>query len=527
MMIPTFRHLSNVLVVSLLIGCAQEASTVVPKQLDLPNEITIDEIQGSLRSGEYSVVELTQFYLDRIDSLSFNGPELNAVITVNPDALDIANELDQELSQGTKRGPLHGVPVLLKDNINTGDKMPCTAGARAMRDSYPAQDSPIASQLRKAGAVILGKANLSEWANFHSSSSSSGWSALGGQTKNPYDLDHNPCGSSSGSGVAVAANLCVMAIGTETSGSIICPANNNGIVGIKPTVGLISRSGVVPISFTYDTGGPMARTVRDAAIALGTMTAIDSADNRTLDPNRVAHKDYTEFLITDGIRGKRIGYWATPAKDDAEVTRLLEQAKDFLEGQGAELIPVEQVVPDEVSELPFKVMLYEFKDGLNKYFNQLGEAAKVRDMEHLIELTMADSVEMEYHQHDLFPMSQAMGDLNSTEYLQLIALMTKLSREEGIDRVMDEHHLDAIMAPSGGKAWKTDLVNGDDFEDFISSYEPAAMAGYPNISVPMGQIEGIPVGLSFFGRAWSEPVLLEIAYGYEQGTNHRIEPGFK
>ena len=306
-MIHTFKYLCNILMVLLLSGCLQEAPTAVTKQLDLPNEITIDEIQSSLLAGEYTVLELTQFYLDRIDSLSFNGPELNAVITVNPDALDIANALDQELSQGTTRGPLHGIPVLLKDNINTGDKMPCTAGARAMRDSYPAQDSPIASQLRKAGAVILGKANLSEWANFHSSSSSSGWSALGGQTKNPYDLDHNPCGSSSGSGVAVAANLCVMAIGTETSGSIICPANNNGIVGIKPTVGLISRSGVVPISFTYDTGGPMARTVRDAAIALGTMTAIDSADNRTLDPNRVTYNDYTEFLTTNGIRDKRIG----------------------------------------------------------------------------------------------------------------------------------------------------------------------------------------------------------------------------
>ena len=526
-MIPTLKYLNNTLLILLFAGCLQETPTEISKQLDLPNEITIGEIQSSLLSGEYSVVALTQFYLNRIDSLSFNGPELNAVITVNPDALDIAKALDQELSQGTTRGPLHGIPVLLKDNIDTGDQMPCTAGARAMKDSYPTQDSPIANQLRKAGAVILGKANLSEWANFHSSSSSSGWSALGGQTKNPYDLELNPCGSSSGSGVAVAANLCVMAIGTETSGSIICPANNNGVVGIKPTVGLISRSGVVPISFTYDTGGPMARTVRDAAIALGTMTAIDSADSKTLDPDRVAHQDYTEFLTSDGIGGKRIGYWATPAKDDAEVTKLLEQAKDFLEGRGAELIPIEQVVADEASEIPFKVMLYEFKDGLNKYFNQLGAAAKVRDMEHLIELTMADSVEMEYHQHDLFPMSQAMGDLDSPEYLQLIALMTKLSREEGIDRVMDEHQLDAIMAPSGGKAWKTDLVNGDDFEDFISSYEAAAMAGYPNISVPMGQIDGIPVGVSFFGRAWSKPVLLEIAYSYEQGTNHRIEPSYK
>ena len=521
------RH--NILIgcILIVISCTPEPPPTTTKQLNLHNEITIDEIRASLASGEYTITELTQFYLDRIDSLSFNGPELNAVITVNPDALEIATKLDQELQQGQPRGPMHGIPVLLKDNIDTGDKMPTTAGARPMKDSYPLRDSPIAAQLRSAGAVILGKANLSEWANFHSSSSSSGWSGLGGQTKNPYDLKRNPCGSSSGSGAAVAANLCVMAIGTETSGSIICPANNNGVVGIKPTVGLISRTGVIPISFTYDTGGPMTRTVKDAAIALGTMTAVDSSDSRTLDPERKAYTDYTQFLKSDGITGKRIGYWSTPAEDDPKVMDLMDQAASFFESQGATLIPLEQVVSEEVKGKPYQVMLYEFKDGLNKYLKNLGDKAVVEDLQHLIELTIADSVEMKYHQHDIFQKSQSMGDLNTSEYQTTRQNTLKMSREEGIDQIMIEHNLDAIIAPSGGPAWKTDLVNGDPLDNHISSYAVAAMAGYPNISVPMGAIEGLPVGLSIFGKAWSEPVLLEIAYSYEQGTRHRMTPQFK
>ncbi len=520
------RHFSTLFLILFFSGlsCSTDTSRST-SGLDLSDEVTIDAIRAAYRSGEYTIRDLTQYYLDRIEAMNLQGPELRAVLTVNPDALEIARALDEEMENGNIRGPMHGIPVLLKDNIDTGDGMPNTAGARAMQESYPTEDSPLAAQLRAAGAVILGKANLSEWANFHSNSSSSGWSGLGGQTKNPYDLTRNPCGSSAGSGVAVAANLCVIAIGTETNGSIVCPANNNGIVGIKPTVGLISRRGIIPISFTQDTGGPMARTVRDAAICLGTLTAVDSLDAKTLDPDRQAYSDYTPFLREEGLEGKRLGFWKSPLGDHTALTRVMEQAVDNLEAAGATVVEIEeQPLPESARTNSFTLMLYEFKDGLNQYFASLGPDAPVKDLADLIEQTFADSVEMAYHDHDLFRQAQEKGELDEKEYLDALAEARRLSRSEGIDRVMEEYDLDAIIAPTGGPAWKTDLINGDNFGTGSSS--PAAIAGYPNITVPMGQIHGLPVGISFFGKAWTEPVLLEIAYGYEQATQHRFSPSY-
>jgi amidase len=322
----------------------------------------------------------------------------------------------------------------------------------------------------------------------------------------------------------VAANLCVLAIGTETNGSIVCPANNNGITGIKPTVGLVSRRGIIPISFSQDTGGPMARTLKDAAICLGALTASDSLDSKTMEAGRKAYADYTQFLRADGIRGKRIGFYKKPLGDRVQVEKVMVEAIDFLRAQGATLVEIEEVLDPEARSASFQVLLYEFKDGLNKYFQHLGPTSPVRDLEDLIARTFADSIEMKYHDHELLKLAQSKGDLNSKEYREAHAKMLRLSRAEGIDKVMDEHQLDAIIAPTGSPAWKTDLITGDNYH--IGSSSPAAIAGYPNITVPMGDIYGLPFGLSFFGRAWSEPVLLEIAYSFEQGTKHRITPKY-
>ena len=511
-----------------LISCNSEKTTKGASNakagLDIHEEITIDEIHTAYSKGEYTVTELTRFYLDRINALNKNGPSLNAVLTINLDALVIAAELDEELDKNKIRGPLHGIPVLLKDNIDTADKMPCTAGSRVMKESYPLKDSPLAAQLREAGAVILGKANLSEWANFHSNYSSSGWSGLGGQTNNPYDLSRNPCGSSAGSGVAVAANLCVIAIGTETNGSIVCPSNNNGIVGIKPTVGLISRTGIIPISFTQDSGGPMARTVKDAAVCLGALTAIDKQDDKTMAPNRIAYSDYTTFLRTGTLKGKRIGYYKAPLENHQRMTAIMEEAVSYFREQGAEIIEVTKILDEETGDNSFEVLLYEFKDGLNKYLKALGENASVKDLQELIDKTFADSIEMRYFDHGLLKLAQSKGDLNDEVYKNALSAMLASSRDGGIDSVMNENKLDAIISPTGGPAWKSDLTNGDNHS--ISSSSPSAIAGYPIVNVPMGHLDGLPVGLSIFGRAWSEPVLLEIAYNYEQGSHHRSTPKY-
>jgi amidase len=505
-------------------GACQPAPTPSGNAQFSLDEYTVDQLQAAYVNGEMTIVSVVQQYLDRIEAIDQNGPRINSVIQVNPDALAIAAQLDQELAIGQPRGPMHGVPVLLKDNIDTHDQMSTTAGSRALLGSKPLQDSWVAKKLREGGAVILGKANLSEWANFRGNLSSSGWSGVGGQTKNPYILDRNPCGSSAGSGAAVAANLCMIAIGTETNGSIVCPSTANGIVGIKPTVGLISRAGIIPISFTQDTPGPMARTVKDAAICLGSLVGEDPADNKTTQKDKVSHTDYTQFLKKDGLKGKRIGWYKEAEGRNFKVDYVMRETVAYLQNQGVEIIEIDRISQSNIGPYAFEVLLYEFKDGLNNYFASLGPNAPIKDMEDLIAFNNADSVELRYYDQDLVLRAADKGDLLSEEYREALGKMTAAMQKDGIDRVMDEHRLDAIIGPTGSPAWKTDLINGDAFQ--VSSSSPAARAGYPNITVPMGFIGGLPVGISFFGRAWSEPVLLEIAYAYEQGTMHRQPPRF-
>jgi len=502
--------------------------TVVVEKIDYNEfkflEQDISQIQQAYKDGSLAVKEVVQAYLDRIEEIDQNGPALHSVIVVNPDAIQIAEALDKELKEGKQISPMFGIPVLLKDNIDTHDKMPTTAGSRALMNSYPLQDSDVAKKLREAGAVILGKTNLSEWANFRGEMSSSGWSGVGGQTKNPYELDRNPCGSSSGSGVAVSANLCLVAIGTETDGSIVCPSHANGIVGIKPTVGLVSRSGVIPISFTQDTPGPMARTVKDAAICLGALVGVDSADSKTLESEGKYFSDYTQFCKDDGLQGKRIGYYKGKEGINFKVDKVMKEAVEFMKSQGAEIVEINEVYKPEIDDLSFEIMLFEYKDGLNKYFQSLGPDAPIKSVEELIAFNVADSVELDFYNQKYLEMAQAKGDLSLWKYRSTLANMLKGSREDGIDKVMNENKLDAIIAPTGGPAWLTDHTNGDSYH--LGSSSAAAQAGYPNITVPMGFVEGLPVGISFFGRAWSEPVLIEIAYSYEQGTKHRQVPQF-
>jgi amidase len=487
-------------------------------------ETSITDLQEGYKKGQFTIAMVVQQYLNRINDLDKNGPQLNSVIEVNPDALQIAAELDKELAAGKSRGPLHGIPVLLKDNIDTHDKMHTTAGATVLRNSIPLQDSWVAKKLKEAGAVIIGKTNLSEWAHFRANIAASGWSGLGGQTKNPYILDRNPCGSSSGSGVAVSANLCAFAIGTETDGSIVCPSNNNGIVGLKPTVGLISRAGIIPISSTQDTPGPMGRSVRDVAISLGLLTGVDPADSKTAASTGNIQTDYTAFLKADGLKGKRIGLLKNATGFHPKVDALLNETVAYLKKQGAEIVELQFPIDGAVYNASFQVMLYEFKDGLNNYFKGLGNNVPVKSLKELIEFNKKDSVELKYFSQVLLEQAESKGDLQSPEYKKALADMLKATRENGIDKLLKENKLDALMAPTGGPAWKTDLINGDLFLGSSSSY--AAISGYPNISVPMGFIDELPVGVSFFGKAWSEPTLLEIAYAYEQWTKHRKAPKY-
>jgi len=489
------------------------------------SEINIAALHDGYKNGKFTITEVVQAYLNRIDAIDKNGPQLNSVIQLNPEALDIAAGLDQELREGHLRGPLHGIPVLIKDNIDTRDQMPTTAGSRALAQSFPLKDSYIVQKLRQAGAVILGKTNLSEWANFRGELSISGWSGLGGQTRNPYDPDRNPCGSSSGSGVAVSANLCVIAIGTETDGSIVCPSHINGIVGIKPTVGLLSRNGIIPISWTQDTPGPMARNVTDAAICLGVLTGVDSADSKTLAGSAHMLTDYTQFLKSDGLKGKRLGIYKESLGVNYKVDSLFRKAVADLEKQGATVVEVDQISPPETDALSFNIMLFEYKDGLNRYFASLGPGAKIKNIDDLIAFNKNDSIELKYFNQHYLEMAAAKGDLQSPEYQHDLSAMLANRREKGIDRVMAELNLDAIIAPTGSPAWVTDPINGDAYQ--LGTSSPAAQAGYPNITVPMGFIEGLPAGISFFGKAWSEPTLIEIAFAYEQATHHRKAPVLK
>jgi amidase len=487
-------------------------------------EMTVSQLQQGYKEGKFTISQVVADYLSRIEAIDKKGPGLNSIICINPDAMQIALELEKEMASGKMRGPMHGIPVILKDNIDTHDRMPTTAGARVLRNSYPQNDSRVAKKLREAGAIIIAKSNLSEWANFRSDNSSSGWSGILGQTKNPYVLDRNPCGSSSGSGVSVSANLCMVAIGTETNGSIVCPSNNNGIVGIKPTVGLLSRSGIIPISFTQDTPGPMGRTVEDVAACLGVMTGIDSSDSKTFASDGKSFSDYTQFLKKDGLKGKRIGLLKNQMGFSAKVDTLIRQAVALMKSQGAEVIEFEAPRGGGYGAASYQVLLYEFKDGLNKYFASLGENVPVKNLKELIEFNKKDSMELRYFDQSIFVASEAKGDLKTKEYKEALAKMLKATREDGIDKMMKENKLDALMGPTGSPAWKTDLILGDHFVGGSSSL--AAISGYPAITVPMGFVENLPVDVTFFGRAWSEPVLIEIAYAYEQGTKHRRAPKF-
>ena len=502
---------------------ARAHAAVEPFELD---EITIDELREGMRSGRWTARSLTEQYLERIEALNRRGPELRAVIETNPDALEIADRLDQIRRDDDEVGPLHGIPILLKDNIGTHDRTTTTAGSYALEGSVPPTDSAVASRLRQAGAVLLGKANLSEWANFRSTRSSSGWSARGGQCRNPYILDRNPCGSSSGSAAAVSANLTGGAIGTETDGSVVCPSHACGIVGIKPTVGLVSRTGIIPLSHTQDTAGPMTRTVRDAALILGALTGVDRSDAITEASAGKAHGTYTGFLDPAGLRGARIGVARAYAEYHEKVDGLFEDALDAMRAEGAELI--DPANPGSIGEMgapEWEVLLYEFKADLNAYLSHLGPEAPVRSLEEIIEFNERESArQMPWFGQEIFLLAQEKGPLTEKLYLDALAPARSLAREKGIDEIMDRYQLDALVAPTGGPAWVTDLVNGDHFAG--SSSEPAAIAGYPSICVPGGFVHGLPVGLSFFGRAWSEPTLLRISYAFEQTTRHRRAPAF-
>jgi amidase len=477
-------------------------------------EATVADLRNRMTAGSLTARALTRRYLERIaaiDKIDKHGPALNAVIEINPDALSIAAALDAERKAKGPRGPLHGIPVLIKDNIDTADRMMTTAGSLALLGSIAAHDSAVAQRLRAAGAVLLGKTNLSEWANFRSSHSTSGWSGRGGLTRNPYALDRNACGSSSGSGAAVSANLCALAVGTETDGSIVCPASTNGVVGIKPTLGLIPATGIIPIAHSQDTAGPLARTVADAAILLGALTGVD----------------YTKSLDPNGLRGARIGV----ARDkffgfSEETDRIIEQAIAEMKRRGAEIVdPADIPTAGKFDDSESLVLSYEFKNDLNLYLGALGPKAPVHSLADVIAFNDGHrEQEMPYFGQDLMIKAQAKGPLTSQEYLDALEKDHRLSRTEGIDAVMSKYRLDALVAPTGGPAWCTDLVNGDHAPGGSST--PAAVAGYPNINVTAGYAWGLPVGISFFGAANSEPLLIKLAYAFEQATGPRRAPKF-
>ncbi len=489
-------------------------------------EVSITDLHAGIVAGRWSSLDITEAYLNRIEEIDRRGPTLRSVIETNPEALEIAAALDREMASGQVRGPLHGIPILLKDNVATHDRMTTTAGSYALEGSIPPADSGVARKLREAGAILLGKTNLSEWANFRSSRSSSGWSGRGGQCKNPFVLDRNPCGSSSGSGAAASASLCGAAIGTETNGSIVCPANASGVVGIKPTVGLVSRSRIIPISHTQDTAGPMARTVRDAALVLGVLTGLDPEDSATTAGAERAETDYTQYLDPTGLRGARIGVATQYAEGHERVEELFQAALEVMRGAGAEVVEIPEVDAWRRMGRPSGILMrYEFKADLNAYLTGLGPDAPVKSLEEIIAFNEAHADrELPYFMQEIMLEAQELGPLSEAGYQEALAEAMRLSRDEGIDKVMDEHALDAIVAPTGSPAWTTDLINGDRFH--MGSSSPAAISGYPNITVPMGFFRELPVNISIWGRAWSEPDLLRIAFAYEQLTQHRRAPRF-
>jgi amidase len=486
---------------------------------------TITQITADLASGTTTVESVTTNYLDRIAAVDDAGPTLNAVLAVNPNALANAQALDRLKASGVSQGPLHGIPILIKDNIETADPMPTTAGSLALQDNITGRDSPLVARLRAAGAVILGKTNLSEWANFRSNGSTSGWSAVGGQTKNPHVLDRNPCGSSSGSGSAVAAGLAAAAIGTETDGSIVCPSSANGIVGIKPTVGLIPRTHIVPISASQDTAGPMALTVRDAALLLTVMAGSDASDPATKDAD--AHKaDYTSALDPNALQGKRIGVARFLAGYHPDTDAVFEAALEELKAAGAVLIDIKAFEQRRaISAAEYPVLLAEFRAGLDAYLATTPEKVTTRTLADVIAFNARTQAELEFFNQDIFEESAKAPALTEKSYRDARETSLRLAGKEGIDKMLADNNVVAIVAPTGGPAWTTDLVTGDHFLGSASML--AAVSGYPHITVPMGQVRDLPVGLSFFGAAWSETILIGLAYAFEQRTDARLTPQFR
>jgi amidase len=488
------------------------------------NEITIAELQQKMERKQYSARALTELYLARIAAIDKAGPTLNSVIELNNDALRIADELDKERAAGKVRGPMHGLPVLIKDNIDTGDGMLTTAGSLALGDNHVKEDAFIVKQLRASGAVILGKTNLSEWANFRSSHSTSAWSSRGGQTRNPYILDRNPSGSSAGSGSAVAANLCAVAIGTETDGSVVSPASVNGLVGIKPTVGLLSRTGIIPISITQDTAGPMTRSVADAAILLGALVGVDSRDKYTAASRGKYYTDYTKFLDKESLKGKRLGVEKAAFKQSAAMVDLLNKAIEVLRSQGAVVTEVDLYKElNGQGSAEFSVLLYEFKDGLNSYLAQAN--SKIKNLKDVIAYNKAhEDKAMPFFKQETLELAESKGGLQSKEYLDALQKSHQGTRM-AIDKVMKANQLDAIIGPTNGFAVCIDLINGD-YDNGFSFSSPAAKAGYPHITVPMGNWHDLPIGISFFAGAYSEPELIKMAYAYEQASKKRTPPKF-
>jgi len=491
-------------------------------------EASVTQLQEAMAGGRYTSRRLVELYTERINAIDRRGPTLRSVIELNPDALSIADALDAERKSGRVRGPLHGIPVLIKDNVDTGDRMMTTAGSLALEGTPAPHDAFIVTKLRAAGAVILGKTNLSEWANFRSTKSTSGWSARGGQVSNPYALDRNPCGSSSGTGAAVAANLSAVGVGTETDGSIVCPSGANALVGIKPTVGLVSRSGIIPISRTQDTAGPMTRTVADAAILLGAMTGVDPSDAATVASNGKSRTDYRSSLRVDGLKGARIGVARKRYFGYSPVTdKLIDDAIAAMKAQGATIVdPADIPTAARLDDCEFEILLYEFKADLNKYLAARGASARVRSLTDLIAFNIRErDREMPYFEQEILVRAEKKGPLTTPAYRQARATCRTRSRTLGIDAVIAKFRVDAIVAPTGSPAWTTDLINGDHF--LGASSTPAAVAGYPSITVPAGFVRGLPVGISFIGPAWSEAKLIGLAYAYEQATKHRKPPAFE
>ena len=528
----TTTTLATVGLTTLLVeGCNNSKKDIGDKKVAIDaaeafvlDEETIGSLGEKLDSGMYSSEQLVELYLRRIENIDKNGPNLNAIIEINPDAVSIAKQMDNERKARKNRGPLHGIPIVIKDNIDTGDKMQTTAGSLAMAGNIASSDAFIVKKLREAGAIIIGKTNLSEWANFRSTQSSSGWSSRGGQTKNPYFLDHNPCGSSAGSGVAVSANFCVVAVGTETDGSIVCPASVSGLVGIKPTVGLISRSGIIPISKTQDTAGPMARTVEDAAILLGVLSGIDNKDLITKESKGKNFIDYTQFLDLNALKGKRIGIEKKPQGNNHFINALLDNAVNLLKQKGATIIEIDYM--DQINalgEAEFEVMQYEFKDGLNHYLSTAN--AKVKSLKEVIDFNLAnEDIAMPFFKQEILETSNLKSGLNDKKYIDALNKSHNGSKKI-LDSVFLENKLDSICGITMGPACSIDLIYGDRWGYSLTT--PAAASGYPHITVPGGKVYDLPVGLSFFGNSYSEPKLIAIAYAYEQATKNRVKPEFK